>query len=636
MIMDSDSLKLRNPEQELRQFTGRALTLWVALALAIALLVFRLFQLQVLEHDRHAARSEKNRIEVQPVAPPRGEIYDRKGRLLAGNLPVFSLMVVKERVEDLEATLALLDELIGLTAAEKAAFERRLGQRRRPLEPVTLRLRLDSEAMARLAVNRYRLPGVEIEAGLLRHYPEGPLLAHAVGSVRRLSEADLQHVDPIAYSATRFMGRLGVEAHYERALHGAVGHERVETDARGRITRTLDRTPPRAGANLTLFLDRDLQAAAVAALDGRRGAVVALDPRSGGILALASTPAYDPNEFIWGLEAERYRALQQDRDQPLFNRPVQGQYAPGSTFKPLVALAAVTEGVTDWERSLRDPGYYQLPGQSRKYRDWSWTASHDGGQGVVDLRKAIYRSSNTYFFDLGARLGPEPMASVARAFGLGENRAVDVHGARRGLVPDSGWKQQTQGAPWYPGDSLNYAIGQGALLVTPLQLATVAATLANRGQPVRPRFLMASDTRLAELAPAPAPPLPAFAAEDYARVIDAMEAVVHRGNQRFGENGTAWAYIGRDLPYRMAGKSGTAQVVEIPQGEEYDEALLDERQRKHAWFMAFAPVEDPKIAVAVLVENGGGGSQVAAPVARAVLDAWLLSGEPSPAQVAQQ
>ncbi|MEY3042517.1 MAG: putative transpeptidase MrdA, partial [Pseudomonadota bacterium] len=359
--MDSDSLKLRNPEQELRQITGRALTLWVALALAIVLLVFRLFQLQVLEHDRHAARSEKNRIEVQPVAPPRGEIYDRKGRLLAGNLPVFSLMVVKERVEDFEATLALLDELIGLTAEEKAAFERRLGQRRRPLEPVTLRLRLDSEAMARLAVNRYRLPGVEIEAGLLRHYPEGPLLAHAVGSVRRLSEADLQHVDPIAYSATRFVGRLGVEAHYERALHGAVGHERVETDARGRITRTLDRTPPRAGANLTLFLDRDLQAAAVAALDGRRGAVVALDPRSGGILALASTPAYDPNEFIWGLEAERYRALQQDRDQPLFNRPVQGQYAPGSTFKPLVALAAVTEGVTDWERSLRDPGYYQLP-----------------------------------------------------------------------------------------------------------------------------------------------------------------------------------------------------------------------------------------------------------------------------------
>jgi penicillin-binding protein 2 len=632
-MMDRDALTLRNPEQELRQFTGRVLTLWVVLALAILLLVLRVFQLQVLEHDRHAARSEKNRIEVQPLAPPRGEIYDRKGRLIAGNLPVFSLMVVKERVEDLEATLTLLDALIGLTAEEREAFHGRLAQRRRPLEPVTLRLRLDPEAMARVAVNRHRLPGVEIDAGLLRHYPEGALLTHAVGSVRRLSEADLQRVDPTAYSATRFIGRLGVEAHYERALHGAVGHERVETDARGRITRTLDRTPPRAGHNLTLHLDRDLQAAAVAALKGRRGAVVALDPRSGGILALASTPSYNPNDFIWGLDAEGYQALQRDRDQPLFNRPARGQYAPGSTFKPLVALAAVTEGVTDWERSLQDPGYYQLPGQSRKYRDWSWTARNGGGQGEVDLRKAIYRSSNTYFFDLGARLGPEPMASVARAFGLGSDRSVDVYGARSGLVPDGGWKQQAQGQPWYPGDSLNYAIGQGALLVTPLQLATVAATLANRGRPVRPRFLMASDVRLPELAPAPLAPIDQFSPADYARVIDAMEAVVHRGNQRFGENGTAWAYIGQDIPYRMAGKSGTAQVVEIPQGEEYDEDALEERQRKHAWFMAFAPVEAPEIAVAVLVENGGGGSQIAAPVARAVVDAWLV---PPAAQVAQQ
>ena len=254
-------------------------------------------------------------------------------------------------------------------------------------------------------------------------------------------------------------------------------------------------------------------------------------------------------------------------------------------------------------------------------------------QGVVDLRKSLYRSSNTYFFDLGARLGPEPMASVARAFGLGTNQSVDVFGARPGLVPDGGWKQQAQGEPWYPGDSLNYAIGQGALLVTPLQLATVAATLANRGRPVRPRFLMASDARLPELSPAPLPLLDQFSQADYAGVIEAMEAVVHRGNQRFGENGTAWAYIGQDIPYRMAGKSGTAQVVELPQGEEYDEEALEERQRKHAWFMAFAPLEAPKIAVAVLLENGGGGSQMAAPVARAVVDAWLL---PQASQVAQQ
>ena len=630
-MMDRDALTLRNREQELRQFTGRALTLWVLLALAILLLVLRLFQLQVLEHDRHAARSEKNRIEVQPLAPPRGEIYDRKGRLIAGNLPVFSLMVVRERVEDLEATLALLEALIGLTVEEREAFQGRLARRRRPLEPVTLRLRLDPQAMARVAVNRHRLPGVEIEAGLLRHYPDGELFAHAVGSVRRLSEADLQRVDPIAYSASHFIGRLGVEAHYERALHGAVGHERVETDARGRITRILDRTPPRAGQNLTLHLDRDLQAAAVAALGGRRGAVVALDPRTGGILALASTPSYDPNDFISGLDTKSYEALQQDPDQPFFNRSVGGQYAPGSTFKPLVALAALTEGVTDWERSLKDPGYYQLPGQSRKYRDWSWTPGDGGGQGVVDLRKALYRSSNTYFFDLGARLGPEPMAPWPGP-GLGTNQSVDVFGARPGLVPDGGGSKG-------PGRAL-VSRGFSELRNRPGRAIGNAAPTRDGGghlgqprPPVRPRFLMASDARLPELAPAPLPLLDQFSQADYAGVIEAMEAVVHRGNQRFGENGTAWAYIGRDIPYRMAGKSGTAQVVEIPQGEEYDEEALEERQRKHAWFMAFAPLESPEIAVAVLLENGGGGSQMAAPVARAVVDAWLL---PQAGQVAQQ
>lgn len=618
-----DAFTLRDHDAEARLFTGRVMVLWCLVLLAILLLVLRLFQLQVVEHERHAVQSDANRIQVQPIAPTRGLIYDRNGILLAENMPVSSLTIVRERAGDLAATLDTLAELIDLTPAEIESFQRRLRERRRPYEPVPIRLRLDEEEIARIAVNRYRLPGVDVEAQLIRHYPFGELTAHAIGSIRRISPEDLQRLDRVQYSATRYVGRLGVERHYEGHLHGRVGYQRVETDARGRITRVLDRSPPVAGGSIQLHLDLNLQLAADAALGDRRGAIVAIDPATGGILALVSKPGYDPNLFIGGIDPASYAWLRDHPDTPMFNRAVRGQYAPGSTFKPIVGLAGLSHGETTWERTIHDPGYYRLPGQTRMYRDWSWRPG-GGGQGTVGMQRAIYRSSNTYFYDLGVKLGIERLAPFAAEFGFGQRYVLDLPDAVGGLMPTPEWKRAARREPWYPGDTVNLGIGQGDMLATPLQLAAATAIIAARGARRTPRMLMAADAGLPELSRGELAPLELTDQHDWERMAEAMADVIHRGNRGFGQNGTAWAHIGMDIPYRMAGKSGTAQVVGIPQGLRHDDLELTERQQKHAWFVAFAPVDEPEIALAVLVENGGGGSSVAGPVAREVIDAWLL------------
>lgn len=621
----SPRLAIKDNGHERRSFAARAGALFFMALLLVGGLVVRLVQLQVWEHETYQTRSEQNRIQVRPIAPPRGLIYDRNGVLLAGNRPVSTLTVVKERVADMESLLAELGEIVDVDADDLGKFRERLARTRRPFEPVALKLNLSEAEVARLAVNRHRLPGVEIATELVRYYPHGELLAHAVGSVRRVSEDDLRQLDPVRYSATRFVGRHGVERFYEQSLHGEVGYQKIEMDAHGRVRQVLDINPPVAGQNVTVHLDTRLQAAAAAALGERRGAVVALDPRSGGVLALVSQPGYDPNPFVTGISAEDYRALISSRDVPLFNRAINGQYAPGSTFKPLVGLAGRAMGVVDWEEQIVDQGWFRLPGQQRIYRDWSWTPGNSGGQGRVDLTRAIYRSSNVYFYDLASRMDIDRLAEFAGQFGLGQRVALDIPEASTGLVPTRIWKRGAKGEPWYPGDSVNIGIGQGDLLVTPLQLAAMAATIGSRGRVVRPRMLLASDRPLPEFDPPPAPsPVQGPGADDWERMVDAMEDVVHRGGGGFRANGTAWYYIGQNIPYRMAGKSGTAQVVEIRQGEAYDEEALDEYQRKHAWFIAFAPADDPAIALAVLVENGGGGSSVAAPVAREVIDAYLL------------
>lgn len=621
----AESTQLKDLPREQRAFTRRALGMFVVVLLALGILLLRLVQLQVVEYQQYRTRSDENRIQVQPIAPPRGLIFDRNGELLADNQPVFTLSVVTERVADLGVLLTQLGALVELTDRDLEGFAKRTARARRPFEAIPLKVVLSETEIATLAVNRYRLPGVEVQDKLVRHYPFGALMAHVVGSVRRVTVEDLVNLDPVSYSATEFVGKRGVERFYERSLHGEVGYRHAEIDARGRVRSVLDTEPPLAGKNIVLTLDVGLQIAAQTALGDRRGSVVAIDPRTGGVLAMVSSPGYDPNLFVTGMTTEQYAALSGARSTPLFNRAINGQYAPGSTFKPIVALAALSLGVTSWEETVVDRGSFRLPGQDRIYRDWSWRKNNSGGQGVVDLYRAIYRSSNVYFYDMGSRMDIDDFVQFAAQFGYGQNTAIDIAQASDGLLPDPLWKYGAKGEPWYPGDNVNISIGQGDLLVTPLQLATVATVLANRGRWIRPRIYQEGEDPPIEFDPPP--PLPDVAgieAEDWERLIDAMEAVVHRGNRGFGQNGTAWAYIGRNINYRMAGKSGTVQVVEIRQGEEYDEEELEEYQRKHAWFIAFAPADDPQIALSVLVENGGGGSSVAGPVAREVIDAYLL------------
>jgi penicillin-binding protein 2 len=627
----SPRLAIKDDQRERRAFALRAMTLLVIAVALIGVLVVRLVQLQILEHETYQTRSEQNRIQVRPLPPTRGLIYDRNGELLASNRPISTLNVVKERVRDMPALVQQLRTLIDVSDDDIERFQHRLSRARRPFEPVPLKLNLTEEEVARLAVNRHWLPGVQIATELVRWYPLDKLVGHAVGSVRRINEEDVQRLDPVRYSGTRFIGRHGVERFYEQSLHGEVGYEKVEIDAHGRVRQVLDVSPPVAGQNLTVHLDSRLQRAATAALGDRRGAVVALDPRSGGVLAMVSQPGYDPNPFVTGISTEQYRLLTSARETPLFNRAINGQYSPGSTFKPLVGLAGLAMGAVRWEDEIFDNGAFRLPGQTRIYRDWSWRRGNSGGQGRVNLTRAIYRSSNVYFYDLGHRLDIDGLARFAGQFGLGARFALDIPEASAGNMPNRAWKRAAKGEPWYPGDSVNIGIGQGDVLVTPLQLASVAATIASRGRIVRPRMLLASDRPLTEFdPPPPLPPISGLAPEDWERMVDAMEAVIHRGNQGYGQSGTAWFHIGQNIPYRMAGKSGTAQVVGIRQGEEYNEKELDEYQRKHAWFIAFAPADDPVIALAVLVENGGGGSSVAAPVARAIIDAYLLPEEAAP------
>ena len=620
---------MEDHEIEQRAFVARATVLFLLAAVLILGLLARFVDLQMFKHEIYSTRSDENRIQVQPIPPDRGLIYDRRGVLLADNRPIRTLAVVVEQVADLDTAIGELGSFIDISDGEIAEFKRRIKQPRRPYEPVALKVNLAEDEVARIKVDGHRWKGVAVVDENLRYYPLASLMLHAVGSVRRINPDDLATLDAVRYSGTKFVGRFGVEQFYERLLHGEVGYQHVEIDVRGRVQERLKENalpamPATAGQNLTLHLDSRLQTAAHAALGQRRGAVVALDPRSGGILALVSNPGYDPNPFITGIPQEEYRLLAASADTPLFNRATRGTYAPGSTFKPVVALAGLSAGVTDWERTIIDTGEFRLPGQSRAYRDWSWTTNNAGGQGVVDLRKAIFRSSNVYFYQLGTRIGIDTLGEFASQFGFGTATALDVDAAE-GVLPTRIWKKAARGDNWYLGDTVNMSIGQGHLLVTPLQLATYAMVIANRGRWVQPRLLLSSDAALSGFGvPSSPSEVRGPTEQDWEMLVDAMEDVVHRGNQGFRENGTAWFYIGRDIGYRMAGKSGSAQVVEIRQGQEYDEEALDERQRKHAWFIAFAPADDPRIALSVLVENGGGGSSVAGPVAREVIDAYLL------------
>jgi len=607
---------LKNPEQELRIFRVRALLAVLVVIVLTSLLVSRLGYLQIVQHDLYSTRSEKNRVRVEPLPPNRGLIYDRNGTLLAENRPTYNLTLVRERVDDLDDTLALLVDLLELPEEEIEAFQVRSRQRQRPFQPALLMSDLSEEQIARLAVNRHLLPGVEVEAQLLRYYPDAEVMAHALGYVGRINAEELQDLDPGRYAGTHFIGKTGVERFYETELHGEAGLRKVETNARGRVLRELGRTDPVPGANLTLTLDRSLQMLAYELLDGRRGSIVAIVPNTGEILAMVSTPGFDSNQFVTGIDVASYRALQEDIDLPLFNRAIRGHYPPGSTIKPFLALAGLVEGVITPDSTINDPGFYQLPNDSRRYRNWlRW------GHGRVDMERSIAVSNNTYYYTLAHDLGIDKLHERMSNFGFGQRVAHDVQGESTGLMPSRDWKRARFNQPWYPGETLSVGIGQGYWQVTPLQLASATAALANRGHWVKPRLALriGEEPVPAEL-PDTLPDIQLANDNWWDRVYSGMEKVLS------GSEGTA-RRTGVGLEYRMGGKSGTAQVFSLGQDQRYNAEELEERLRDHALFMAFAPIEEPKIAVSVIVENAGGGSTHAAHLARAMTDAWLLEDE---------
>ena len=607
---------LKNPEQELRIFRVRALLAVLVVIVLTSLLVGRLGYLQIVQHDLYSTRSEKNRVRVEPLPPNRGLIYDRNGALLAENRPTYNLTLVRERVDDLDDTLALIVDLLELPEEEIEAFQVRSRQRQRPFQPALLMSDLSEEQIARLAVNRHLLPGVEVEAQLLRYYPDAEVMAHALGYVGRINAEELQDLDPGRYAGTHFIGKTGVERFYETELHGEAGLRKVETNARGRVLRELGRTDPVPGANLTLTLDRSLQMLAYELLDGRRGSIVAIVPNTGEILAMVSTPGFDSNQFVTGIDVASYRALQEDIDLPLFNRAIRGHYPPGSTIKPFLALAGLVEGVITPDSTINDPGFYQLPNDSRRYRNWlRW------GHGRVDMERSIAVSNNTYYYTLAHDLGIDKLHERMSNFGFGQRVAHDVQGESTGLMPSRDWKRARFNQPWYPGETLSVGIGQGYWQVTPLQLASATAALANRGHWVKPRLALriGEEPVPAEL-PDTLPDIQLANDNWWDRVYSGMEKVLS------GSEGTA-RRTGVGLEYRMGGKSGTAQVFSLGQDQRYNAEELEERLRDHALFMAFAPIEEPKIAVSVIVENAGGGSTHAAHLARAMTDAWLLEDE---------
>ena len=625
-----------NPFQEKRESTPevhaqevlRILLIGLVALIVVLGFVLRLVQLQVWNRDVYETRSRENRIDTQYLAPPRGRILDRNGVVLADSRSVLNLGIVVERTRDLDGLLEALRNIVDLSDAHIEEFRVGLSRARRQMEAVLLKSDLTDAEVATLAVNRYRYPSIEVMRESVRLYPYGELFAHAIGSVRRISREDLPALDSKRYSRTRFIGRHGVERAYEDALHGEIGIREVEVDVRGHVVNELSVRFQDPGLDCRLYLDFHLQEVAFRALGDRRGAIVALDPNTGGILALVSKPSYDPNLFISGLSAEKYNKLSNSPDLPLFNRALKGLYAPASTFKPVVGLAALTHSLLTWDETLIDNGEFRLPGSTHVYRDWDWRPNNSGGQGTVDLYRAIFRSSNVFFYEMGYRLGIDNLAPFASKFGLGQALTVDMLDTKSGVLPGRDWKRNVKGGKWLPGDTVNVSIGQGALLVTPLHVASVAATLASKGNRIRPRMVDADDPRLRALGNyTELPPVEGPSDRDWNLMTSAMEAVVHRSEMGYQNNGTASLYVGKGLTYRFAGKSGTAQVVDIEQGKEYAEEELPEHLRKHAWFMGFAPSDDPKIAVAVLVENGGGGSQIAGPIVRTIIDAYLAAQE---------
>jgi penicillin-binding protein 2 len=630
--------QLKDHEAEQRLFSRRLAVAGVLVILLFSALIFKLVNLQISQFDYFSARSDGNRLHSQYVSPARGLIFDRNGELLADNQPIFNLNVVREQVEDMDTTLKFLSTLISLTDEDIEQFDTRLRRNRVPFSSVPLRYVLTEEERSRIAVNSHKLSGIIIEPEFVRHYPLAELTAHSVGYVSEINREELDSLSEAErenYGGTNHIGKTGIERTYEDLLHGNVGYEIAEKNNRGQVMRTLNRTDPIAGKNITLHLDSQLQIAAERALGDFRGAIVAIEPSTGGILAMVSKPGFDPNLFVTGISSKDYSVLVTDEiNTPLFDRTT-NPYPPGSTVKPFLGLGGLQTGLVDYDFTIEDPGYFRLPGVSYRWGDYTLRTAARGGHGHTDLQKAIFQSCDTFFYDLGNRMGIDTMHEFMSLFGFGQNFALDIAYARTGVLPSRDWKRASRGEPWYPGDTINSSIGQGFMWATPLQLATAVAIIANEGKAVQPRML--KEVEGEPFQPIIENPVPDIVLNDpdYWRYMEeAMTMVVHRpfNNDQFRDYGTAYEAIAqadRDMPYKMAGKSGSAQVVGISQDiSQNTDIILSDLNKDHGLFISFAPAEnphiEPQIAVAVFVENGEHGSSVAGPIAKQIIDAYLL------------
>ncbi len=621
--MNAIGYALRDQQHELNVFRNRLMVAGFAILVAFGVLLARFAWLQVVQQEYYHTLAEANRISVVPVVPNRGLIVDRNGAVLAANYSAYTLEITPSKVPNLERAIDELAQVIEVSPRDRRRF-RKLQEDSKNFESLPIRTRLTEEEVARFAVNRYRFPGFEIKARLFRSYPQGEVASHAIGYIGRINDADVKRLEAAEltakYKGTDHIGKLGIEGAYERELHGVTGSEQVEIDAGGRAIRALARTEPQAGNNLVVTLDLEMQKIAEQAFGDFRGALVAMDPKTGEVLALVSRPGFDPNLFVDGIDPKNWDELNNSPDKPLNNRALRGQYPPGSTIKPFMALAALEFRKRSPEYTISDPGYFALPGVAHRYRDWK-----KGGHGSVNMHKAIVVSCDTYFYGLANELGIDAIHSFLARMGFGARSGIDIEGELPGLAPSQEWKMQRFRQKWYAGDTVSVGIGQGYMLATPLQLATATAVIANGGVPVHPHLLKAvEDSKSHELHPY-APPSgrstePIVKPENLALVRSGMADVTKPG-------GTAVA-AAAGAPYSIAAKTGTAQVVGMKQNEKYDEKRMKREHWDHALFIAFAPADDPKLAMAVLVENGQHGGSTAGPIARQVFDYYLLGKRP--------
>ena len=613
--------ELKNFQHEQYYFRLRlGFTGFVVIAL-FSVLALRFSYLQIKQYKHYQTLAENNRISLVPIVPNRGLILDKNGVVMAHNFFVYTLEITPSKVDDLEQTIAEVSKLIEVSSLDRKRFNK-LREESRNFESVPIRTHLNEVEAASFAVNHYRFPGVEIKSRLFRHYPMGKLGAHMVGYIGRINDKDLENLgkngDLSNYKGSDHVGKSGIEQFYERQLHGTTGFQQVEIDADGRAVRVLSSTAPVPGSNLILTIDSKMQEIAETAFGAHRGALVAINPKTGEVLSYVSQPTFDPNLFVDGIDVDNWKLLNESLDKPLINRPIRGVYPPGSTFKPFVALAGLEMDKRKPPFAIRDAGYFTLANSSHKYRDWK-----PGGHGIVDMQRAITISCDTFFYGLALELGIDRLTGFVRHFSFGKKTGIDIQGENGGLLPTPEWKMRRFKQPWYQGETVIVGIGQGYTLATPLQLAQATATLANGGVAMKPHLVAKIQKTITNETQA----VPLVAQDRIPLKPENIE-IVKRGMIDVTLPGGTAAAVGANAPYSIAAKTGTAQVIGIKQNAKYNASSIDERHRDHALFIAYAPADDPTIALAVIVENGGHGGSAAGPIARKVMDYYLLGKVP--------